>query len=83
MYKPHEGLYILYILVREGKSPSLADTWTFVAGQKEHVASRVTGKDQLVATHCSPWLTLLREFLWTGLPLPDVQPRGDQVYPEN
>lgn len=30
------------ILVRDGKSPSLADTWTFVAGQKEHVASRVT-----------------------------------------
>lgn len=32
----------IVILVREGKSPSHADTWTLTAGRKEHVASRVT-----------------------------------------
>ena len=30
------------MLVREGKSPSRADTWTLAAGRKEHVASRAT-----------------------------------------
>ena len=44
----HDGVFtylkpdILVILVREGKSPSHADTWTLGAGRKEHVASRVT-----------------------------------------
>ena len=32
----------IVMLVREGKSPSRADTWTLAAGRKEHVASRAT-----------------------------------------